>query len=210
MSSVSPIGPPQALASSNPNTSPITRAPSIVGPIGGIIGRPGSSIGLVYPSQSQSQMNHVGSSSGRSSSPPPRIFGSSALLEDDEIVEPSRSSSASSSAQWSSPSPFSTGIWGAPASGSANPPQQHQNVQQHQQHSQQHPQQQHNQQQQQLQQQQAVVAPDRGSVIRDRARVSFLKLDELSPNGGGGGAPIAIGDVHRALITLWPDSVSVE
>lgn len=124
------------------------------------------------------------------------MFGSSALAEDDEIVVPqprqssqSQSSSvpqqqsssqlqqqqqqqqsASSSSDWSSP--FSGGIWGAPAIAAP------------------------------------VVTPDRNSVIRDRARVSYLKLDELSGNGTN--APIPIGDIHRALITLWPDSVSVE
>jgi hypothetical protein len=79
------------------------------------------------------------------------------------------SQSASSSSDWSSP--FSGGIWGAPAIAAP------------------------------------VVTPDRNSVIRDRARVSYLKLDELSH---GTNAPIPIGDIHRALITLWPDSVSVE
>lgn len=53
----------------------------------------------------------------------------------------------------------------------------------------------------------APPPPDRQSVIRDRARVSYVKLDELS---NGTNAPIAIGDIHRALVTLWPDSVSVD
>lgn len=187
---VSPIGPPPGSSAASIATSP---RPINIGPIGGIIGRPVSSV-----------------SSQRSTSPPPRVFGSSALAEDDEIVVPpprqssqatsmptqhqpgppsqpqigqqqqqqqsqqaqsqqAHSQSASSSSDWSSP--FSGGIWGAPAIAAP------------------------------------VVTPDRNSVIRDRARVSYLKLDELSH---GTNAPIPIGDIHRALITLWPDSVSVE
>lgn len=141
---VAPIGPPPSTAPS-PTARPIN-----IGPIGGTIGRPSSSV-----------------SSQRSSSPPPRIFGSSALHEDDEIVEPTSRNSATS---WSA-APFSPGIWGAPAAV------------------------------------QPAVTPDRHSVIRDRARVSYLKLDEMTQGTNG---PIQIADIHRALITLWPDAQSVE
>lgn len=148
--SIAPIGPPP-LAVSSSNASPSPR-PINIGPIGGTIGRPSSSV-----------------SSQRSSSPPPRVFGSSALHEDDEIVEPA---SRNSAASWSS-APFSPGIWGAPAPAA----------------------------------QTQIVTPDRQSVIRDRARVSYLKLDEMTQGTNG---PIQIADIHRALITLWPDAVSVE
>ncbi|KAK4045976.1 Stress response protein nst1 [Microbotryomycetes sp. JL201] len=198
-SSVSPIGvppPTSSSSSSHAGSHPTSPRPANVGPIGGIIGRPTSTV-----------------SSQRSVSPPPRVLGSSALLEDDEIVpsssqrrQPSAESlpvaaaaptSGAAPATLSSPpamsvpiaatsapqpsggqtapsdwsSPFSNGIWGVPALA------------------------------------QPVITPDRNSVIRDRARVSYLKLDELS---NGTNAPIAIGDIHRALITLWPDSVSVD
>lgn len=151
-----PIAPPPTSSAAAMATSP---RPINIGPIGGVIGRPSSSV-----------------SSQRSSSPPPRVFGSSALLEDDEIVVPQARSQGqqpqqqpSSSSDWSSP--FSAGIWGAPALPTP------------------------------------IVTPDRNSVIRDRARVSYLKLDELS---NGGAQPIAIGDIHRAMWALWPDSTSVE
>lgn len=45
--------------------------------------------------------------------------------------------------------------------------------------------------------------PDRLSVIRDRARVTHLRLDTS-------GGPISINDLHRTLISLWPDSSSVD
>ena len=45
--------------------------------------------------------------------------------------------------------------------------------------------------------------PDRLSVIRDRARVTHLRLD-------ASGGPVPINDLHRTLVSLWPDSSSVD
>lgn len=68
-------------------------------------------------------------------------------------------------------------------------------------------------QQQQQHHQQLVVAPDRASVIRDRARISFTQLDAASQPPSvsqAGGALYPIGDVYRVFLALYPDSTSVD
>lgn len=63
-----------------------------------------------------------------------------------------------------------------------------------------------------------VVAPDRASVIRDRARISFTQLDAASqaqqqqqqPNQQPQVGLYPIGDVYRVFQALYPDSTSVD
>ncbi|SGY19944.1 BQ5605_C017g08397 [Microbotryum silenes-dioicae] len=155
LSQPAPIAPPSLSNAASPR-------PLHVGPIGGVIGRPGSSV-----------------SGQRSLSPPPRVFGSSALLEDDEIVvppprgasnvqpPPGPPGSAVPGAEWSSP--FSTGIWGAPAMPSP------------------------------------MITPDRHSIVRDRARLTYFRLFEKYGN-----AVIPINEIYREVVAGWPDSGSID
>jgi hypothetical protein len=51
-----------------------------------------------------------------------------------------------------------------------------------------------------------VTPPDRPSVIRDRAKVAWTKMDEL---GGSTKSALPVTDVHRGMLALWADSASV-
>ena len=60
----------------------------------------------------------------------------------------------------------------------------------------------------------AAVAPDRPSVIRDRARISFTQLDAAtqssSTSAANNSSLYPIGDVYRVFLALYPDSTSVD
>jgi len=60
-----------------------------------------------------------------------------------------------------------------------------------------------------------VVTPDRASVIRDRARISFTQLDAASQQqqqqvANTSSSLYPIGDVYRVFLALYPDSTSVD
>ena len=58
-----------------------------------------------------------------------------------------------------------------------------------------------------------VVAADRPSVIRDRARISFTQLDaatQSSSSAPNASSVYPIGDVYRVFLALYPDSTSVD
>lgn len=55
------------------------------------------------------------------------------------------------------------------------------------------------------------VIPDRGSVIRDRAKIAFTQLDSAySTQPAGRSSNYPIGDVYRVFLALYPDSASVD
>lgn len=55
------------------------------------------------------------------------------------------------------------------------------------------------------------VIPDRGSVIRDRAKIAFTQLDTAySSQPAGRSSNYPIGDVYRVFLALYPDSASVD
>lgn len=55
------------------------------------------------------------------------------------------------------------------------------------------------------------IVPDRGSVIRDRAKIAFTQLDTAySTQSAGRSSNYPIGDVYRVFLALYPDSASVD
>lgn len=174
-------------------------------------------------------------SSLRSISPPPAVFGSGALLDDmmeeegldlaPDMVSPSISSRPGVSQQASSaffgnsvfgppgvngpPSKAAEDVWAStPASSSVDGPSKGagwNHGPQHSSMSQQgfggHP----------FQAPAPPVIPDRGSVIRDRAKIAFTQLDTAYSSQPAGRQPnYPIGDVYRVFLALYPDSASVD
>jgi hypothetical protein len=48
---------------------------------------------------------------------------------------------------------------------------------------------------------------DRPSILRDRCRVTLLKLHELG--GTSFDMPLSVNDIHRAMLVLWEDAAEV-
>lgn len=219
--------PGHARKASQSGVNPIGRPASRFGSEAGSFGAMGMSDFL---SSTDEDPAGTSASSLRSISPPPAVLGSGALLDDmmeeegldmaPDMVSPSVS--ARPSISQSSSSFFGNSVFGPPAHSAAaddvwastpassshdapskgagwnSGPQASQMGQQgyggH-----------------LFQAAPAPVIPDRGSVIRDRAKIAFTQLDTAYSSQPAGRQPnYPIGDVYRVFLALYPDSASVD
>lgn len=225
--------PGHARKASQSGVNPIGRPGSKFGSEAGSFGGMGMSDFL---SSTDEDPAGTSASSLRSISPPPAVFGSGALLDDmmeeegldlgSEMASPSLGSrpgisQSSSSAFFGNsvfgppvlggqPSKAADDVWAStPASSSLDGPGKgagwnngpHQTMMSQQGFGGQHP----------FQAPAPPVVPDRGSVIRDRAKIAFTQLDSAySSQPAGRQSNYPIGDVYRVFLALYPDSASVD